>query len=408
MFNPSTVKKDFPILARTINGKPLVYLDSGATSQKPRQVLHALHTYYEEHNANIHRGAHRLSDEATIAYEQARKIVAQFIHATLTEEVIFVRNTTEAINLVAYSWGLDNLIVGDVILSTEMEHHSNLVPWQEVARRTGARVELVRVTPTGDLDLADYKAKLRLKPKIVALVHVSNTLGTLNPISEMTKAAHKVGAVVLVDGAQAVAHLPVDVTALGCDFYAFSGHKILGPMGIGVLYGKKKLLNNMSPFLSGGGMISEVYTDHTTWNIIPEKFEAGTPNVAGAVGLAAAVTYLDNLGMEAVYTHDRDLVEYALTQLSRVDGVEILGTINIVKRVGSVNFNYTGVHAHDVATILDSEGVAVRSGHHCTMVLHNTLGVGASVRASFAVYTTRADIDALVAALTKVKTVFRK
>lgn len=407
MFDPSVIKNDFPIFNRTVNGKPLVYLDSGATSQKPKIVLDAEREYYEHHNANVHRGAHTLGDEATKLLSDSRKKVATFIGGR-EEETIFVRNTTEAINLVAYGWGLDALKPGDTILTTEMEHHANLVPWQQAAARTGAKVELIRITSEGLIDLSDFANKLKNKPKLVALVHVSNALGTINPIKEMVKAAHKVGALVLVDGAQAVPHMKVDVVDLGCDFYAFSGHKMLGPMGIGVLWGKKVLLEKMSPFLTGGGMINEVFPDHSTWADVPEKFEAGTPNVAGAVGLAAAVGYLGTFGMDSVRKHDEDIVAYALNKLKGVKYLKLLGTMDHEIRSGSVSFEYPGVHAHDVATILDSEAVAVRSGHHCTMVLHKAMGIAASVRASFNVYTTHDDIDALVLALSKVNKVFGK
>lgn len=407
MFDPALVKKDFPILKREVNGKLIVYLDSGATSQKPESVLRAEREYYEKHNANVHRGAHTLGDEATQMYQESREKVAKFIGGR-SEEIIFVRNTTEAINLVAYAWGLDNLHAGDVIVTTVMEHHANMVPWQEVARRTGARVEVVGLTEDGQVDMDDYAKKLKLKPKMVAVVHVSNALGTINPVAEMTKMAHKVGAVVLVDGAQSVPHMKVEVSKLGCDFYAFSGHKMLGPMGIGVLWGRRAILERMSPFLTGGGMIGEVTTTSSTWAEVPEKFEAGTPNVAGAVGLASAIEYLEKLGLDSVREHDQSIVEYTLSELCKVRNLVILGTKNAELRSGSVSFEYQGVHAHDVATVLDTEGVAVRSGHHCTMPLHNRLGVAASIRASFNVYTTKEDIDALVRALAKVKEVFNK
>lgn len=407
MFDPAKIKKDFPILMRKVNGKSLVYLDSGATSQKPEQVLESERIYYEQHNANVHRGAHTLGDEATQIYQKAREKAAKFI-GIKSEEIIFVRNTTEAINLVAYGWGLDNLKKGDVIVTTIMEHHANMVPWQEVARRTGARVEVVGITEDGLINIDDYAKKLKLKPKMVAFVHVSNALGTINSVKEMTKMAQKIGAVVLIDGAQAVPHMRVDVSEIGCDFYAFSGHKMLAPMGIGVLWGKKEILEKMSPFLTGGGMISEVYTDHSTWAELPEKFEAGTPNVAGAVGLMSAIDYLEKLDMNDVRSHDKQIVDYALEQLYKVPNLVILGPKDVKVRSGSVSFEYKGVHAHDVATILDSEGVAVRSGHHCTMPLHNHLGIAASIRASFNVYTTKDDIDALVKALGKVKEVFGK
>lgn len=408
MFEPAKIKLDFPILKREVNGHPLVYLDSGATSQKPTQVLDAERIYYEQHNANVHRGAHTLGDEATHLLEVSREKVKEFIGARYVEEIIFVRNTTEAINLVAYAWGMDNLKTGDVVVTTLMEHHADLVPWQQVAARTGARVEVVGLTEEGLIDQVDFAAKLKLKPKMVAFAHVSNALGTINPVVEMTKAAHKVGAVVLVDGAQGAPHLKVDVAAIGCDFYAFSGHKMLGPMGIGVLWGRKEILESMPPFLTGGGMIDQVYLDHATFAPLPDKFEAGTPNVAGAVGLASAIEYLEKLRMDNVREHDKQIVEYALEKLGAVGTLKILGPKDASVRSGSVSFEYNGVHAHDVATILDSEGVAVRSGHHCTMPLHNSLGVAASVRASFNVYTTKEDIDALVAALGKVREIFKK
>ncbi|EKD80352.1 MAG: hypothetical protein ACD_40C00128G0010 [uncultured bacterium] len=414
MFDPREVRKDFPILQREVNGHPLIYLDSGATSQKPKSVLDAERDYYENHNANVHRGAHTLGDEATQLYQDAREKVAKFIGGR-SDEVIFVRNTTEAINLAAYAWGLDNLKKDDVIVTTIMEHHANLVPWQEVVRRTavpagrqGARVEVVGITKDGQVDMDDYKEKLKFKPKMVAFVHVSNALGTINPVREMTKLAHKAGALVLIDGAQAVPHMRINVLEIGCDFYAFSGHKMLGPMGIGVLWGRHEILEIMSPFLTGGGMIDEVFVDRATYAELPDKFEAGTPNAAGAVGLMSAIEYLENLGMENVRKHDLQIVEYTLEKLNKVTNLVILGTKNTELRSGSVSFVYEGVHAHDVATILDSEGVAVRSGHHCTMPLHNHLGVTASIRASFNVYTTKSDIDKLVLALQKVKQVFGK
>ena len=408
MFDPQFVRKDFLILARKINGKPLVYLDSAATAQKPRQVLEAEREYYERHNANVHRGAHTLGDEATSLYAEARQRVAKFIGAQHAEEIVFVRNTTEAINLVAYVWGAEHLKLGDVIVATMLEHHANLVPWQQAAIRQGATVKVAGIADDGTVDMDDYKAKLKLKPKLVAFTHVSNTLGTINPVAEMTKLAHRAGALVLIDGAQAVPHMSVNVAEIGCDFYAFSGHKMLGPMGIGVLWGRKEILEQMPPFLTGGGMIDEVYTDHATWAPIPEKFEAGTPNVSGAVGLMSAIDYLEKLGMENVREHDRELTAYCLQQLAKIKEVKILGKMDVGQRAGSVAFVYEGVHAHDVATILDSQGVAIRSGHHCTMPLHTALGVAASARASFNVYTTKSEIDDLIEAIGKIKKVFTK
>lgn len=407
MFDPKIVKRDFPILGREVNGHKLVYLDSGATSQKPTQVLEAERLYYEKHNANVHRGAHTLGDEATQLLESSREKVAGFVGGE-AKEIIFVRNTTEAINLVAFAWGLDNLTKGDVVVTTMMEHHANIVPWQEISRRTGSRLEVVGLTDDGQVDMDDFAEKLKLTPKLVVFTHVSNALGTVNPVKEMTSMAHKVRALVLVDGAQAVPHMKVNVREIGCDFYAFSGHKMLAPMGIGVLWGRYSILTKMSPFLTGGGMISEVYLDHSTWAEVPEKFEAGTPNVAGAVGLMSAIDYLEKLGLANVREHDKQLTAYGLQQLGKLESIKILGTTDPEKRSGSVSFEYKGVHAHDVATILDSEGVAIRSGHHCTMPLHNYMKVTASIRASFNVYTTKEDIDKLVEALDKVRQVFGK
>ena len=407
MFDPDLIRQDFPILTRVINDKPLVYLDSGATSQKPSQVIEAESNFYEKFNANVHRGAHTLGDEATQLLEESRLTVARFIGG-LVKEIIFVRNTTEAINLVAYSWGMDNLKSGDTVVSTIMEHHANMVPWQQVCKKTGAKLELVKIDSEGRLDQSDFKEKLNLKPKLVVFTHGSNTLGTIHPVKEMTKLAHKAGAIVLIDGAQAVPHMKVDVSDIGCDFYVFSGHKMLGPMGIGVLWGRQEILEKMSPFITGGGMISEVFEDHATWAELPDKFEAGTPNVAGAVGLASAIEYLEKLGLENVREHDRQIVEYALSQLGQAQNIKVFGPKDANIRSGSIAFEYKGVHAHDVATILDSEGVAVRSGHHCTMPLHKTLGLSASIRASFNVYATKSDIDSLVKELGKVKQVFGK
>jgi len=372
MFDPDLIRQDFLILTKMINDKPLVYLDSGATSQKPTQVIEAESNFYQKFNANVHRGAHTLGDEATQMLESARQTVARFIGGK-EKEIIFVRNTTEAINLVAYSWGMDILKSGDVVISTIMEHHANMVPWQQVCKKTGAKLELVKIDSEGRLDQNDFNEKLKLKPKLVAITQVSNTLGTINPVKEMTKLAHKAGAIVLIDGAQAVPHMKVDVSEIGCDFYVFSGHKMLGPMGIGVLWGKQEILEKMSPFITGGGMINEVFEDHATWAELPDKFEAGTPNVAGAIGLQSAIEYLEKLGLEEVRTHDKEIVDYALKSLSKIENLIVYGPKDAAIRSGCVSFEYRGVHAHDVATILDSEGVAVRSGHHCTMPLHKSL-----------------------------------
>jgi cysteine desulfurase/selenocysteine lyase len=405
-FDPQIIKQDFPILNRVVNGKPLVYLDSGATSQKPQVVIDAIANYYQQHNANVHRGAHTLGDESTELYQKARERIAQFIGAKSDKEVIFVRNASEALNLVAGTWGAANVTKDDVILVTQLEHHSNIVPWQMLATSKGARVEFVKVKSDGALDMVDYEHKLKLVPKIVGIVHVSNALGTINPVKEMTKMAHKVGAIVVVDGSQSIPHMKIDVQELGCDFFACSGHKMLAPMGAGVLWGKQELLESMPPFMGGGGMISEVHESGFISGELPDKFEAGTPNVEAAVGLMTAIEYLEELNMEEVRKHDLKIVSYTLQELAKVSELAILGTLDPELRSGSASFVYRGVHAHDVATILDSEGVAVRSGHHCTMPLHEALGVSASVRASFNVYTTKEDIDALVVALEKVKKIF--
>lgn len=401
MFDPEEVRKDFPILTRKINDKALVYLDSTATSQKPQIVLDAITDYYSKHNANVHRGAHTLGDEASKMYEDARENVATFIGASHPHEIVFVRNATEALNLLVYSWGRKNIKKGDVVVISEMEHHANIVPWQQLANETGCELRFVSVTEDGQLDMEDLSKKIK-GAKILSIVHVSNALGTINPAEEMIKIAKKEGVLVSLDGAQSAPHMKVNVASLGCDFYSFSGHKMLGPMGVGALWGRRKLLENMPPFLTGGGMISAVYESHAEWADLPDKFEAGTPDVASAVGLSAAVTYLDRLGMDNVREHDRQITEYALEKLSAVSGVNILGPKDANIRLGSVSFVYEVAHAHDVATILDSEGVGVRSGHHCTMVLHKKLGVAASVRASWNVYTTKQEIDALVSALSKV------
>lgn len=405
MVDSQKLRQDFPILKRQIHGKPLMYLDNAATSQKPNQVLAAIQEYYEQHNANVHRGIHTLSEEATAAYEEARKIVAAFIGAQ-PNELIFVRNTTEAINLVTWTWGLEHLKEGGVILTTEMEHHSNIVPWQQLAKYPGVKLEFVRVDrKTFELDMDDLRTKLKLKPKLVCVTHVSNVLGTVNPIAEIVRLAHKAGAKVLVDGAQSVPHLPVNVRELQCDFLAFSGHKMLGPMGIGGLYVKREILDTMGPFLTGGGMIAEVYKDRSVFADLPDRYDAGTPNVAGAVGLAAAVKYLQQIGMEKIWQHDQELVQYGLERLSQVPGMTIYGPS--ANRGGVIAFTLKEAHAHDVAQILDQEGIAVRSGHHCCMILHQeVLQVPATTRASFYLYNTKEEIDRLGEGLNKVRKVF--
>ena len=414
MFNPDQIKQDFPILQRQVHGQPLVYLDSAATSQKPQSVIDAITDYYTQHNANVHRGVHLLSDESSELYERSRRTIAQFFGAD-QNELILVRNTTEAINGVAYGWADAHLQAGDVILTTLLEHHSDFVVWQEVSRRTGAKLEFLDVDEQGKISLEQLEKKISQLPvKLVAMVHVSNATGTLNPIqqaAQLIKTAQKESGQqirFLVDGAQSAPHLPVNFHQLGADFFVFSGHKMLGPMGVGGLLVKQELLKSeeMRPWLFGGGMIAEVYPDHTlfqgeAW----ERFTAGTPDVASAVGLAAACDYLTKIGMADVAAHDRSLVKLALTELNKIPELTIIGPQDD-ERIGSVAFIHQRIHAHDVAQILDSAGVAVRSGHHCTMPLHLQFSWQATVRASFHIYNSEADIKALVAGLDKVKQVF--
>ncbi len=403
---PATIRNDFPILRQRVNGKPLVYLDSAATSQKPRQVIEALVRYYEEYNANVHRGVYSIAERATAEYEAARAKVARFIGAGGPEEVLFTRNVTEALNLVAYAWGRANVGPGDEILLTEMEHHSNLVPWQLLAQERGARLRHIPFDDRGRLVLDDLERLLTDRTKVVGVVHVSNTLGTINPVAEIARAAHAHGAVVVVDGAQSTPHRPVNVRALGADFFGFTGHKMLGPMGVGGLWGRRDLLETMGPFLGGGEMISDVWLDHAQWNELPWKYEAGTPNVADAIALGAAVDYLERVGMTAVAAHEREITAYAMERLQEIPGLRILGP-GIDERGGVVAFSMEGMHPHDIAQVLDTEGVCVRAGHHCTKPLHRKLGIGASVRASFYVYTIKEEIDVLTQALQKTRELFR-
>ncbi len=399
---------DFPILQReTSRGKRLVYLDSAATSQKPQPVIDALVNYYTEYNANIHRGVYEIAARATDAFEAARVNVARFINAD-SAEVIWTRNATEAINLVGYSWGLQNVKPGDVILTSEIEHHSNLVPWQLLADKTGAQLRFIPVDRDGVLILDDLETLLR-GVKLLAISHVSNTLGTIVPLDEIIPKAHAAGATVLVDGAQGAPHLAVDVRALDVDFYAFSGHKMLGPTGIGVLYGKRALLEAMPPFLAGGDMIRKVQYEHTSFNEIPWKFEAGTSNIADAIGLGVAVEYLSALGMDWVRAHEQELVAYALERLAPLEsrGLEIYGPKDPALVSGVLPFNFADIHAHDLASILDTEGICIRAGHHCTMPLHDKMGWAATARASFYVYNKREDVDALVEGLEKAAYVFK-
>jgi cysteine desulfurase / selenocysteine lyase len=400
------IRRDFPILARQVHGKPLVYLDSTSSSQKPLAVIEAMSAYYETTHANVHRGVYEISEEATSKMERARVKMARFINARQSKQVIFTRNTTESINLVAYSWGYANIKAGDLIVLTEMEHHSNLVPWQLLAQRTGARLEFVPVTDDGLLQLEVYEQLLQQQPKLVAFAHMSNVLGTVNPAQEMIAHAHAVGALVLVDAAQSVPHMPVDVQALDVDFLCFSSHKMLGPTGIGVLYGKRDLLEAMPPFMGGGDMIRTVGLRESTWNDLPWKFEAGTPAIAEAIGLGAAVDYLNAIGMENARQHEQSITAYAMERLQQVPGLTIYGP-DASQRGGVVSFTLGDIHPHDLASILDQEvGVAIRAGHHCAQPLMERFGLAATARASFYVYTIESDIDTLVKGLHKALEIF--
>lgn len=396
----ASIREDFPALAQEVNGHPLVYFDNAATTHKPRAMLESVQKYYEHDNANVHRGIHELSNRATTAYEGARDRVAQFLNASTREEIIFTRGTTESINLVASTWGVANLAAGDVILLTELEHHSNLVPWQLLAQRTGAQLRFIPITgDEGVLDLGNLDALLQ-GVKILSFTHISNALGTLNPAAELCKKAKAVGALTLVDAAQSAGHLPLDVHTLGCDFLAFSGHKLCGPTGIGVLYAKKELHSNLPPYQGGGEMISKVEFQTSEFNIAPHKFEAGTPNIAGAVGLHAAMDYLDEVGLEAIRKHDFELACYAKERLAEFDGIRIFGPEQ--ERGGLVSFVFSDVHALDLATMADQQGVAIRIGHHCTQPLHEKLGVPATARASFYFYNTLNEVDRFVEVIQKV------
>ncbi len=403
---PATIRDDFPILSQRVNGKPLVYLDSAATSQKPRQVIDAIVKYYTEYNANIHRGVYSIAERATAEYEAARAKVARFIGAAEPAEVVFTRNVTEALNLVAHGWGRRHVGPGDEILTTELEHHSDLVPWQMLVRERGARLRHIPFDDHGRLVLDGLDRLLTDRTKIVALAHVSNTFGTVVPVESIAKAAHARGAVIVVDGAQSTPHRPVDVRALGVDFYGFTGHKMLGPMGTGGLWGRRALLEEMDPFEGGGEMISDVWLDRAEWNAVPWKFEAGTMNVGDTIALGVAVDYLQALGMRDVQEHERSITQYALGQLSEVPGLHILGP-GIDERGGVVSFWMDGIHPHDIAQVLDGEGICVRAGHHCAKPAHRKLGIGASARASFYVYTIREEIDALCRGLLKTRELFR-
>ena len=405
--DPVAIRADFPQFERDFGGRRLAYLDSAATSLKPRVVIDAVNDYNTRYTANVHRGIYTTGEEATAAYEAARTTTARFIGAPDRREIVFVRNATEAINLVAYSWGRGNIGSGDTIVLTELEHHANLVPWQILAQERDADLEFVPIDDQGRLVRQSYEVLLRTRPKLVAFTHVSNGIGTINPVREMVRQAHEAGALVLVDGAQAVPHLPVDVADIGADFYVFSGHKVLGPTGSGALWARRELLESMPPFLAGGEMIREVHLRRTEFNDVPWKFEAGTPDIAAAIGLGAALVYLEGIGMDAARAHERELTAYALDVLPReVPGIVVYGPPDVDEHAGVVTFNLSGVHPHDVATLLDREAIAVRAGHHCTQPLHERLGEAATVRASFNVYSDRDDVDRLAAALVKVVRLF--
>jgi cysteine desulfurase/selenocysteine lyase len=405
LFDIVTLRREFPILNQAVNGKTLAFLDSAASSQKPRRVIDCLEDYYRRYNANVHRGIYRLSEEATFAFERARGKVARFINARSQREIVFVRNTTEAINLVARSWGDANLREGDRILLSIMEHHSNLVPWQMLAQRTGAKLEFLPIDGEGRLALDNLEVQLE-GVRLVAITQQSNVLGTINPVAEIAQRAHAVGALVLVDGAQSVPHMPVDVQALDIDFLAFSGHKMCGPTGIGVLWGRRAILEQMPPFLGGGSMIKVVGLYESTYADIPARFEAGTPAIAEAIALGEAVDFLQEIGMDRIYAHERDLLGYALERLTEIEGLRVYGPTTTEMRGGAVSFTLEGVHPHDVAAVLDGEGIAVRAGHHCAQPLHAHYDIPATTRASFYLYNIPEEIDRLVAALHKVRTLF--
>lgn len=407
LMNVEKIREDFPILSRTTRGKPLVYLDSAATSQKPNAVIDAVSDFFRRYNANVHRAIYELGEEATREYEGAREKVAQFIHARSPNEVAFTKSTTESLNAIAYGWGIKGkLKEGDEIVSTVMEHHSNHVPWFFVQDLRGVKLKWVGMTDDGALKLDDYDDLITKRTKVVTVTHCSNVLGTINPVQEIAKRAHEAGAICVVDGAQSVPHMPVDVQKIGCDFLAFSGHKMLGPTGIGVLYGKEERLQEMEPFIGGGEMIREVHLGSAKWNDVPFKFEGGTPNMAGAIGLGVAVDYLNGIGMDTVRRHEVELTEYALDALSDVKGFHGFGLPDASRRGGVISFSLGDVHPHDIASILDVEGIAIRSGHHCAQPLMERLNVPATARASFYVYNTPEEVDRLAAGLRKVLDVF--
>jgi cysteine desulfurase/selenocysteine lyase len=403
-FDVEKIRRDFPILKQRVHGKPLVYLDNGATSQKPQVVIDTLERYYKSENSNIHRGVHYLSELATSSYEGAREKIRQFLNAESGHEIVFVRGTTEAINLVAQSYGRTFLKAGDEIVISAMEHHSNIVPWQILCGQIGARLRVVPINHDGEFILDEYRRLLNESTKLVSLTHVSNALGSIVPVKEAVRLAHERGVPVLLDGAQAVPHFKVDVRDIGCDFYAFSGHKVFAPTGVGVLYGKSELLEAMPPYQGGGDMISLVTFEKTHYNVLPYKFEAGTPNIAGGIGLGAAIDYLNCLNWQALCAHEHDLLAYATEALSAIETIKIIGTAK--EKAGVLSFVFDHIHAHDVGTILDQEGVAIRAGHHCAMPVMQRFGVPATARASFALYNNREDVDALMRGLHRVLKVF--
>ncbi len=398
-FDFEIVRNDFPILTRTVNNKPLVYFDNGATTQKPNAVIEAIENYYKFQNANIHRGVHTLSQEITLAYEEARKVVQNHLNAEHAHEIIFTKGTTDAINLVAYSFGKKYIHAGDEIIISAMEHHSNIIPWQQLCEDKNATLKVIQINELGEIDLEDYKKLISENTKLIALTHVSNTLGTINPIKEMIATAHQLNIPVLIDGAQAVPHMKVNVLDLGADFYCFGAHKLFGPTGVGVLYGKEKWLNEMPPYQTGGGVIKTVSFEKTTFAPLPLKFEAGTPNIAGGIGLAAAINYVNKLGLENIALYEHELLEYATKKLSEIDGLKIIGTAK--QKVGVISFVVAGLHPFDIGVILDKQGIAVRTGHHCTQPLMAIYGVPGTVRISFAFYNAIQEIDAFVKALNK-------
>jgi cysteine desulfurase/selenocysteine lyase len=399
MFDVNQIRKDFPILERIVNGKPLVYLDNAATSQKPKSVIAAITDYYERYNANVHRGIHTLSEEATEAYEGVREKVRGFIDAAETREIIYTKNATEAINLLAYSWGRQHVLPGDEIVLTAMEHHSNFVPWQQLAKEREAKLVILEQTPEGLIDIEAARRQINDRTRIVAVTQMSNVLGVITPVQELVKIAHSKNAIVIVDGAQGVPHLPTSVRDLGCDFLVFSFHKMLGPTGVGVLWGKAELLEKMPPFMTGGDMISSVTRERSTWNELPWKFEAGTPNIADVIASGAALDYLNKLGMDAVRQHEMEITAYAMKRLQEIGGIEIYGPLDVTKRGGVIAFNFSDIHPHDVGQILSDAGVAIRAGHHCCQPLMRDLNVAGTARASFYIYNTKAEVDVLVSAL---------